>query len=293
MPLVCKKQYPDPRGYFVKADSKGHQFQSSKELSIIDERCLLVFDIHQNQVWLERILERESKAVDRLILGGDFFDPYPGEPHVSVKTMCRRLDALAAEWCERLTLLLGNHDVHYLVPDPLDSSGLHPYLQNLVQSPVPRASRWSGSSQQQVRRYFSEKLWRRARLFQVVNGWLVSHAGFSPDFWPESDSVDESLQKLDEQGREFFVRFPHAHLEFCRAGEARDETAVGTGGPFWQDFEDEFSDELPLPQLFGHSRPRDGQPDARKKGRSWCLDGGHSCYGILEKDGSLAIDRVV
>ena len=50
------------------------------------------------------------------------------------------------------------------------------------------------------------------------------------------------------------------------------------GGITWQDWNDEFRDDLPCPQLVGHTSSSDG---ARQQGRSWCIDGGQTCYACL------------
>jgi len=62
-----------------------------------------------------------------------------------------------------------------------------------------------------------------------------------------------------------------------RGGEKQER-----GGTTWQDWNLEFSDdEIPLPQIVGHTRSASG---ARQQGRSWCLDGRQTCYGRLEPE---------
>ena len=65
-------------------------------------------------------------------------------------------------------------------------------------------------------------------------------------------------------------------------------------GPRWLkagqalDFNFEFSDtEVSLPQVVGHTTSSRG--GARSRGRSWCLDGSQTCYGILREDGQLSV----
>ena len=56
----------------------------------------------------------------------------------------------------------------------------------------------------------------------------------------------------------------------------------------WCDWNEEFVDDLPFPQIVGHTA--DAKP--RRKGRSWCLDCGQTHYGVLEADGTLVVKRV-
>ena len=57
------------------------------------------------------------------------------------------------------------------------------------------------------------------------------------------------------------------------------------GGPLWLDWDSEFVDDLPLPQVVGHTRGR----EARRKDRSWCIDATQTCAGLIDPNAGLRI----
>jgi len=57
------------------------------------------------------------------------------------------------------------------------------------------------------------------------------------------------------------------------------------GGPLWQDFNEEFEDSLPFPQIVGHTRQR----KVARKGRSVCIDVCQTACGVLYPDGNVTI----
>jgi len=60
-------------------------------------------------------------------------------------------------------------------------------------------------------------------------------------------------------------------------GKARGGTQP-VGGPLWLDWDEEFTDALPLPQLVGHTVGK----APRQKGRSWCVDCRQTVYVVLQ-----------
>ncbi|MCC5836063.1 MAG: metallophosphoesterase [Opitutales bacterium] len=96
--------------------------QLNSEARLLTDRCLLIFDIHQNIRWLQRILQRELDQVSQVVLGGDYFDPYSAEADTAGRT-AETLLSLRGQLGDRLTVLLGNHDIQYL--EALPWLGLH------------------------------------------------------------------------------------------------------------------------------------------------------------------------
>lgn len=240
------------------------------------ESCLVIPDVHQDIAWVDRVLARESNF-DRVVFLGDYFDtrsPLTFGPNV--KATCAYLEKLRAELGDRATFLLGNHDIQYLEAKPWCDQRRTP--RHLFYKCGPS---YSQSTAKRVASDLPAEFWRSTRLFVVVNGWLLSHAGLAPSFWPEAPSLDASLAKLDAECATALTTMkagPHPLLE---AGEVRGGDAP-VGGITWQDWNDEFVDELPLPQLVGHTSSSSG---ARQRGRSWCLDGRQTSYGVLTGSG--------
>ncbi len=250
------------------------------DLRISTVSCLLIFDPHQDTAWVRAIVEREQHRVSHLVLGGDYFDTHHPEETGTVEEMCDLLLELHDAWKERLTILLGNHDVHYMEAKR---------WCDLYRTPKDMNHRCSGYTNNKAKR-IAKKLdwdfWKSCRLFQQVNGCLVSHAGIAKQFWYSELEMDAAVEALDGHCRVVLEHLPYHPFALLKAGHTRGGTAV-QGGITWLDFDEEFSDDdTPPPQIVGHTPSRMG---ARQNGRSWCLDGFQSCYGILDQSGELKV----
>lgn len=250
-----------------------------------NRRYLLVFDIHQNIRWLERVLEAEDGNYDHLILGGDYFDAYEAPPvTATVLETAAYLNELLEVRKDALTTLLGNHDLPYMVASRMADPGFfyHPF-SDLKSYDTQTAKELAGA--------LNPEFWSRGQLFATAHGYLLSHAGLAGQFWPfrpgseqpEADSVDAALERLWADCEDALREANKRRHAILAPGCVRGGDANALGGIIWQDWNLEFSDgEIPLPQIVGHTRSVTG---ARQNGRSWCLDGQQSCYGILGPDG--------
>ena len=251
---------------------------SEGPLQLETNACLLVFDVHEDVAWLRSVIEKERGNFDHLLLGGDYFDAFRRPSGGGATLMCATLLDLRREFGRDLTVLLGNHDISYLEVRPAvlrqRSPGMTAYT----------ASGFSQYKAEHIARLIEARWWDDCRLFGVVNGYLVSHAGVAAAFWPHQPTVAASLAALQAQAVEAMsdLRIFHPLLG---VGVPRGGNQP-FGGLTWLDFNREFQDDLPLPQIFGHTPSPVG---ARRRGRSWCLDGGQTCYGLLRRDGSLEI----
>ena len=80
-------------------------------------RTLIIPDVHQKLVKLERILE--NNTFDQLISLGDWFDDFYDTPAQAKKT-AERIIELYSKYGENFIWLLGNHDIPYLFPGTYD-----------------------------------------------------------------------------------------------------------------------------------------------------------------------------
>ena len=76
------------------------------------EKILVIGDIHGRDIWKD-IVKKEEKNVDRIIFIGDYFDTPVVSPGKILKNFIEIIDYKKANK-EKVVLLLGNHDVHYL-----------------------------------------------------------------------------------------------------------------------------------------------------------------------------------
>ncbi len=258
------------------------------EISIETDRCLLVFDFHQNLDWVRRILEKEAGRFTHLLLGGDYFDGHRGEVTASADEVCDFLVGLDEDMGGRLTVLLGNHDIPYLEACRSWRAG------GALRSVRYRCSGHSRRSAMVIGDRLDEGFWRGCRLFQHVNGYLISHAGVAEPFWASGVPLREALAKLDEDCVRALDDVARVRWPILDAGAVRGGCAP-VGGLTWLDFDREFTDlEDGPPQILGHTVGVRGQPRerARTTGRSWCLDGNQTCYGLLDREGNLRVEAI-
>lgn len=243
------------------------------------DRCVIIPDVHQDARWVERIFARERARASRdlVVFLGDYFDSRAAAgKRAGAAETCEFLLKTRAELGERCVFLLGNHDIQYLEAKPACDARRTPrYLFNKC------GAAYSHSTARKVADGLPRDFWTGARLFACVNGWLLSHAGLAARFWPGGGSVAESLEALDERCRDALARMRSGPQDLLEAGYCRGGMA-SAGGITWQDWNIEFKDALPLPQIVGHTG--DLEAGARRKGRSWCIDCVQTCYAVLDGD---------
>jgi 3',5'-cyclic AMP phosphodiesterase CpdA len=259
----------------------------NSDMMVSRRHCLIIPDVHQDIAWVERILAREREA-DLAVFLGDYFDSRrPPTESATVAQTCSWLDALRERLGERAVFLLGNHDVQYWEARAA-----------CLARRTPRDLRYQcgpsfvHATAKMVAKNLSPEFWSAARLFVNVNGWLLSHAGFAPAHWPTRATLDESLVALERDCADALRSIPASGASrvshsLLRAGYVRGGDAP-VGGVTWLDWDHEFEDALPAPQIVGHTVSPLG---ARRKGRSWCIDGGQTCYGVLGASGELDVRR--
>lgn len=259
-------------------------FSSSQRWNINTKgNCLLLFDIHQNIAWAEEVLRYESGHFDHLILGGDYFDPTKRPPvSADIATTVAFLNDLLVNYAGKISVLLGNHDIPYYVASKLEDASEHPHTFSAIKG-------YRTESAAHIAKHLSPDFWSSAQLFAVAQGYLISHAGVSGDAWPsEANSIESNIEELWKSCQLALEEAPVRRHPLLTPGAARGGNTTGRGGITWLDWENEFEEGIPLPQIVGHSKSRFG---ARAKGSSWCLDGNQTCYGLL-RDGYLTVRNI-
>jgi hypothetical protein len=246
------------------------------EWEINCNNCLVISDIHQDINWVKSILEVEKGNYDHLHFNGDIIDSHKKPDKISGA----RETAIFYRWLlDNGTVNLGNHDLPYME--------FFPYNLKYKDKPFGAASYCSGFSESKSLKFNKEMTWgawRKAKTFRVINGWLVSHAGFHLGFWDWSANDNDNLKRLWETSEEWLEKLPYFYnKELFGLGKARGGDAY-MGGPFWLDFHYEFKDSIPMKQLVGHT----GCADAvRYQGNSCCIDGHQTFYAIINKEGGI------
>ncbi len=244
---------------------------------------IIIPDVHQNYRFIEKILnENDPAGIDRFLFLGDFFDAkdtFFSTVDALDKTL-KLVSEMISCYREKVILILGNHDVVYFFNR--DQSGvnlparteLHRYYG------IPDRKKMT-----LVRSLDLSEFWETFQLAHFEQGYLFSHAGVTLDHWskrlPVMDNVDNLnllIGSLVNDHDELNVLF---RAGFSRGGD------LERGGPLWLDWNREFTEEIGIPQIVGHTVGSNW----RKAGRSYCLDAQQKCYGIL-REGKLEIKTV-
>lgn len=254
---------------------------STKSWNINDKRVLCLYDIHQNLNWVTKVLDFERGNYDHIVFGGDWFDSFHEPPRVAsaYETAQFVLDIINGHFYGPATLLLGNHDLAYLEAWRATSKYRNPkFLFN-------RCTGYTNNKAAKINKILKWEDWKQFKLFALVNGWLLTHAGLRHNNFRPLVTPERSLEILEEeynQAIDHVNAFPH-HL-FNSGPDAGGTAAFG--GPLWCR-PDEFEDELPYPQIFGHTFA--GLSSALQLGNCFDIDGSQTTYAIIHPDKRLEL----
>jgi Icc-related predicted phosphoesterase len=241
-------------------------------------KILVIPDIHENLDFLRYIIAVEDTAdYDRVVLLGDYFDPHgvvnPDEQ--KLREVAGTILGLKEILGDKLHLLCGNHDLPYYARRPA-CGGRRGRPNRII-------GEWLGNTTPEraevVNAVWDETFWQQLEGVLFLDGWLFSHAGVHPDWWPSE--LPSSQARADWLGQQWRTSFDRIYEEdespIFAAGRARGGL-LPYGGPIWFDFDAEFEDALEVPQIVGHTRcARQSQ-----KGDSFCIDFMQAAYAVVE-----------
>ncbi|MGF1531578.1 MAG: metallophosphoesterase [Puniceicoccaceae bacterium] len=268
-----------------------------------DQPILIIPDVHQNHRFITELLSVAEAfgPLSEIIFLGDFLDAkeprYQNKGSV-LETLTLLCDLLSSSSIP-VSILWGNHDWQYWICRSLIFSrqpilsrakvqeiGLQYDTLEALRSRINLPSGEQGSP--------LNLLLNHAKLTLFRHGYVLSHAGFAPEFWiSPSDPVPLSQTNpalsVDLINQRFEAEVPVCSPKdqgfFSAAGFVRGGDRP-CGGPLWLDWNHEFDPEgLPYPQIVGHTRG----PNVRQKGGSYCLDAGQSAGALLYPDQKIAI----
>ncbi len=206
---------------------------------------IIIPDIHGRDFWKGPAYEAWGK--EHIIFLGDYLDPYEDEMIApwEVFPNLEQIAWLKEKQPEKVTLLLGNHDIHYLTE-------------------VGKGSRYDRIRGAQYKHFFQDN----AKLFQLVyeteiagKRIIFTHAGIKAG-WIEANK--EYLEGVDASNiaatlNEMWYDKASWPVLFHLLGQV-PESRWGYskyGSPVWNDIEDMVDDPDKLPgyyQIFGHSQ---------------------------------------
>ena len=236
-------------------------------------KLIIIPDVHGRSFWRKAVEENPQEA---FIFLGDYLDPYPQDGVIVEEAFAglQEIVSLKESRPEKVTLLWGNHDLHYLYPDL-------------------EGSRYDRKNAARNGDYFND----HRRDFQLAAEWIVggerylfTHAGVG-SLWVES-----FLPSFPED------RITAAFLNECMNVSsfipALSKVSYYRGGPdlygscIWADLQEqgELYNQLQSSiQVFGHTMVHEA---FNYDNRVYGLDCQECFYLDLEKGGIYALDSM-
>lgn len=248
----------------------------SNPWEITGKRILAISDVHQRTDWMNAVFSHENGNYDHIVFLGDMMDSYDEPPVVS---SARRSANEYANLLSRqdVTVLVGNHDLPYI--ECFKKSKAFKKNSNIINS----CPGFSNSKSIDFAKELTAELLQNVNLFCVANGYLLSHAGFREHFWNSYWTNEQNLAYLWHKSKEDLRLIDFIPSVLFAIGEARGGNER-MGGPVWCDWDYEFQDNLPIPQIVGHTNCHNTY---RQIGKSFCIDSGGIGYAIIMPDGQV------
>ena len=249
---------------------------SDKPWQINCKSALLIPDTHQDKVWAEAVIKKEEGNYDKIIWMGDYFDSFHEYPRVAtVSDMAAFVQARMEN--DNEYFLLGNHECHYMEAHSHNKQFRHKKALHY------KCGGHSNNKSIDINKVFNWDNWRKLKMFYVVNGWLVSHAGFSQQLLKPMMNMDELMGFYWCEAEHQLELMPVQRANLLEAGLSRGGMET-VGGPVWLDFEMEFVDWPDIKQICGHTSRYNS---LQQRGESYCVDGQQTVYCLINEDGKV------
>ena len=216
-------------------------------------KLIIIPDVHGRSFWRDAV--KRNPGAEFIFLG-DYLDPYPDEGYTDEEAFKGLEDILSfkRENPDKVTLLWGNHDLHYLYPEMMGSRF---DIDNAVRN--------------------AHKFWDNQELFKMAyevkaggKRFLFSHAGICRGWvsanFPRLEDEDITAELMNDLV---------GHPEFM---SALGDISVNRGGdkPFgsmvWADLRDHLIEDNNIPgivQVFGHTQM---EMPVNYQDKFYCLD---------------------
>lgn len=191
-------------------------------------KILIVPDVHGRAFW-HRAMELVDQ-VDQIVFLGDYLDPYSHEG-ISFDLALEEFNKILEfkkEYPDLITLLVGNHDMHYIIEDFMD------------------CSRRNTDTLDQLHKLYNSNL-DLFNLIHIEDNWLFSHAGVYKDWMDKYEFTLEDLNLKTFLGSQWPAL---EDLSFYRGGYN------SVGSCVWADIRESVKNELfsEYKQVVGHTQ---------------------------------------
>lgn len=180
-------------------------------------KILIIPDVHGRSFWHKA--EELIDEVDKVIFLGDYLDPYRHEG-ITFDTALEEFNKIlefADKYSDKVVLLIGNHDAHYISTSFMDCSRLN-YLQR-----------------QDVHELYMQHI-DKFNLVWEYDKWLFSHAGVYADWMDLCQFKLDDLKDFDTFRKNNFPSL--ACLSFYRGGYQK------VGSCIWADIRESINHKL-------------------------------------------------
>lgn len=206
---------------------------------------IIIPDIHGRDFWEKPVMD--NLGTEHILFLGDYMDPYDNEPFAPWNAFPQFEDivALKEKNPDSITLLLGNHDIHYLTEKGRGQR--YDYIRGA------QIKNFIIEHAQSLQLTYSEKIGGKKFLFShagILSGWMEHNKEYLDDATP--DTIGNVLNEKWADRSSWPVLFSLlADVPQSRWGRAP------FGSPTWSDVDDIRTDAPELPgyyQVFGHSQ---------------------------------------
>lgn len=193
-------------------------------------KILIVPDVHGRKFWHKA--EEMIDEVDQVVFLGDYLDPYPHEG-ITFEDAIEELGSILdfkEKYSDKVTLLVGNHDMHYIVKEFMDCSRLNRYHRLAMHD------------------FFMNNI-DKFQLICIMNGYLFSHAGVYLE-WTKKYKI--TFKELLDFKKFLGGRWNTLEdVSYTRGGWCK------VGSCVWADIRESVQNELPVMfkrQIVGHTQ---------------------------------------
>lgn len=222
----------------------------------LNRHIIIIPDIHGREFWRKVVNELPKDA--HVVFLGDYLDPYENEWIYWTDAFKGLLDVIEFKKAhfEQVTLLFGNHDLHYLFPEL-------------------KGTRYNEYKADVIRATFEENLdCFQMAVEYVVGGkrYLFSHAGVHPEWVRKHSDLFGSVDKITAETFNRLMFTDEFVAALCDVSALRGGWSR-VGSMIWADM-DEFVgtkvNESETCQICGHTKCSNGQP--KVFGNVICVD---------------------
>lgn len=220
------------------------------------QHIIIIPDIHGREFWRKAVNELPEDSL--VVFLGDYLDPYENEWIYWTDAFKGLLDVIEFKKThfEQVTLLFGNHDLHYLFPEL-------------------KGTRYNEYKEDVIRATFEKNLDCFQMAVEYVVGakrYLFSHAGVHPEWVRKHSDLFGSVDKITAETFNRLMFTDEFVAALCDVSALRGGWSR-VGSMIWADM-DEFvgtkENESEMYQICGHTKCAKGQP--KVFGNVICVD---------------------